>query len=163
MVVACIEQMRSSGVRLRDMVVLSRAHSLAAPVQRALRAAGLRSAMLGEGCSDRVVEQAAAQDLLCYARLLCDERDDAAFERVVNRPPRGIGPAALAALREACGGGGASIAAAVLAGELGGVAAGPRQKLLVRSFAAQRRASVHSLLLARCPCHRDSRSCSSCL
>ena len=67
----------------------------------------------------------------------------------------------LAALCEACGGGGASIAAAVLAGELGGVAAGPQQKLLVCSVAVPRRASFRNLLLARGPCHRDCRSCSS--
>ena len=129
----CVAQLQRSGTRLRDVVVLARTHALAAPAAKALRQAGLACVALGEGSGDGIVERGEVQDLLGYLRLLCSPADDAALERVVNRPPRGIGSGTLASLRAACGKG-VSTAEAVLEGRLGGVqeAFGHRAKLLVR-------------------------------
>lgn len=48
----------------------------------------------------RFLERAEIKDALSYLRLLANENDDAAFERVVNFPPRGIGNTTLTTLRE---------------------------------------------------------------
>src|SRR5690606_39676943 len=39
----------------------------------------------------RFFERAEIKDALAYLRLIANRADDAAFERVVNTPPRGIG------------------------------------------------------------------------
>jgi DNA helicase-2/ATP-dependent DNA helicase PcrA len=48
----------------------------------------------------RFFERAEIKDALSYLRLIANRRDDAAFERVVNLPPRGIGAKSLDVLRE---------------------------------------------------------------
>ena len=48
----------------------------------------------------RFFERAEIKDALAYLRLIANRRDDAAFERVVNLPPRGIGAKSLEVLRE---------------------------------------------------------------
>jgi DNA helicase-2/ATP-dependent DNA helicase PcrA len=48
----------------------------------------------------RFFERAEIKDALSYLRLVANRRDDAAFERVVNLPPRGIGAKSLDVLRE---------------------------------------------------------------
>jgi DNA helicase II / ATP-dependent DNA helicase PcrA len=48
----------------------------------------------------RFFERAEIKDALSYLRLIANRRDDAAFERVVNLPPRGIGAKSLDLLRE---------------------------------------------------------------
>ncbi len=45
-------------------------------------------------------ERAEIKDALAYLRLIANRHDDAAFERVVNLPTRGIGNATLSTLRE---------------------------------------------------------------
>ncbi len=48
----------------------------------------------------RFFERAEIKDALAYLRLLVNVHDDGAFERVVNLPPRGIGPRTVDLLRE---------------------------------------------------------------
>ncbi len=48
----------------------------------------------------RFFERAEIRDALAYLRLIANRNDDAAFERVVNHPPRGIGNRTLELLRE---------------------------------------------------------------
>ena len=47
----------------------------------------------------RFFERAEIRDALSYLRLIANPTDDAAFERAVNMPPRGIGPRTLDAVR----------------------------------------------------------------
>lgn len=47
----------------------------------------------------RYFERAEIRDALAYLRLIANRHDDAAFERVVNTPPRGIGDRTLEVLR----------------------------------------------------------------
>jgi len=48
----------------------------------------------------RFYERAEIKDALAYLRLMMNRRDDAAFERVVNQPPRGIGARTLEIMRQ---------------------------------------------------------------
>jgi DNA helicase-2/ATP-dependent DNA helicase PcrA len=45
-----------------------------------------------------LTEHAEVRDLLCHLRLVCNRRDRLAFARALQAPPRGLGPAAVAAL-----------------------------------------------------------------
>lgn len=45
-------------------------------------------------------ERAEVKDTLAYLRLMYNNQDDAAFERVVNTPPRGLGQKAIETIRE---------------------------------------------------------------
>ena len=47
----------------------------------------------------RFFERAEVRDAMAYLRLVAHADDDAAFERVVNQPPRGLGPRTLEILR----------------------------------------------------------------
>ncbi|MGH9326932.1 MAG: ATP-dependent helicase, partial [Terriglobia bacterium] len=47
----------------------------------------------------RFYERAEIKDALSYARLAANPRDSAALTRIINSPPRGIGPATLSALQ----------------------------------------------------------------
>lgn len=47
----------------------------------------------------RFFERAEVRDALAYLRIVSHRHDDAAFERSVNQPPRGIGPRTLDAVR----------------------------------------------------------------
>ena len=57
----------------------------------------------------RFFERAEIKDALAYLRLFANRDDDAAFERVVNHPPRGIGDQTLESLRVAARGQGISL------------------------------------------------------
>jgi DNA helicase-2/ATP-dependent DNA helicase PcrA len=48
----------------------------------------------------RFFERAEIKDALAYLRLLANPDDDGAFERIVNLPPRGIGPRTVDVLRQ---------------------------------------------------------------
>jgi DNA helicase-2/ATP-dependent DNA helicase PcrA len=67
---------------------------------------GLESTFMRHGIPYEIVrglafyERAEVKDLLCYLRLMANSRDGAAFARVVNTPPRGIGKKGLSAVTE---------------------------------------------------------------
>lgn len=48
----------------------------------------------------RFFERSEIKDTLAYLRLILNPSDDAAFERIINTPSRGIGPRTLAAVRD---------------------------------------------------------------
>ncbi|MBE1160311.1 ATP-dependent DNA helicase [Dyella acidiphila] len=84
----------------------------------------------------RFFERAEIKDALSYLRLTANRHDDAAFERTVNTPPRGIGDRTLDVLRRRARGEGLSMWEAALqelgsSGELAG-----RAKNAVKSFLA---------------------------
>ena len=76
----------------------------------------------------RFFERAEIRDALAYLRLIANPDDDAAFERVVNTPTRGIGDRTLDLLRQQARGSQVSLWRAALdliaAGSLGGRATG---------------------------------------
>ena len=84
----------------------------------------------------RFFDRAEIKDALAYLRLTANRHDDAAFERAVNTPPRGIGDRTLDVLRRRARSEGASMWEAAL-GELsaGGELAG-RAKNAVKAFLA---------------------------
>ena len=90
----CIE----GGMRRRDIAVLYRVSAQSRVLEETLIAAGLSYRIYG---GLRFYERAEVKDALAYLRLVANRDDDAAFERVVNVPPRGIGARTVDALRGA--------------------------------------------------------------
>ena len=88
----CVE----GGMRRRDVAVLYRVSAQSRVFEEALLAAGMPYRVYG---GLRFYERAEIKDALAYLRLLANRDDDAAFERVVNTPPRGIGSRTVEALR----------------------------------------------------------------
>ncbi|MFW0097511.1 MAG: DNA helicase II [Coxiella endosymbiont of Haemaphysalis qinghaiensis] len=95
-IISCIESWMQQGRKYSDIAILYRSNA--------------QSRLLEERLIDRQIpyriygglkffERTEIKDALAYLRLLANRYDDAAFERVVNTPTRGIGNATLITLR----------------------------------------------------------------
>ncbi|WP_295881243.1 DNA helicase II [uncultured Thiohalocapsa sp.] len=89
----CVDE----GMARSECAILYRTTAQSRLFEEALLQAGLPYRVYG---GQRFFERAEIKDALAYLRLLVNIQDDAAFERVVNLPPRGIGPRTLDLLRE---------------------------------------------------------------
>jgi len=84
----------------------------------------------------RFFERAEVKDALAYLRLTANRHDDAAFERAVNTPPRGIGDRTLDVLRRQARGANTSMWEAALGELVGGSELAGRAKNAVKGFLA---------------------------
>ena len=91
-----IQQWRDHGGRLSECAFLYRVSAQSRVLEDALRQADLPYRVYG---GFRFYERAEIKDALGYARLAAARGDDAAFERIVNTPTRGIGQRSLEAVR----------------------------------------------------------------
>nr|VFK30181.1 MAG: ATP-dependent DNA helicase UvrD [Candidatus Kentron sp. MB]VFK34039.1 MAG: ATP-dependent DNA helicase UvrD [Candidatus Kentron sp. MB]VFK76210.1 MAG: ATP-dependent DNA helicase UvrD [Candidatus Kentron sp. MB] len=83
--------------RRDDIAILYRVSAQSRVFEERLLATGIPYRVHG---GLRFYERAEIKDALAYLRLMVNHRDDAAFERVVNQPPRGIGARTLELLRQ---------------------------------------------------------------
>ena len=93
------QQMRSSfqsGEPWQHMAVLYRSNAQSRVLEEALLRAKIPYRIYG---GQKFFERAEIKDVLAYLRLLVNRHDDAAFERVINTPTRGIGQTTLNHLR----------------------------------------------------------------
>ena len=113
------------GMQRRDVAVLYRVSAQSRVLEEALLEAGVPYRVYG---GLRFYERAEVKDALAYLRLASNRDDDAAFERIVNTPPRGIGARTVDTLRSAAREYERSLWAAarelIAAGDLGRRAAG---------------------------------------
>ncbi|WP_426687921.1 3'-5' exonuclease [Rhodanobacter ginsengiterrae] len=84
----------------------------------------------------RFFERAEVKDALAYLRLTANRHDDAAFERAVNTPPRGIGDRTLDVLRRRARSENVSMWEATLGELVGGSELAGRAKNAVKAFLA---------------------------
>ncbi len=87
--------------RLQDIAVMYRTNAQSRAIEEAFLRYGLRYQLVG---GTRFYQRREIKDALAYLRILRNDRDVAAFERIVNVPPRGIGQRSLEALREVAAG-----------------------------------------------------------
>jgi len=95
-----VERIKSSieaDRRPSESAVLYRSNALSRLIEENLIARQIPYRVYG---GLRFFERAEIKDALAYLRLLGNPNDDAAFERVVNTPPRGIGERTLETLRK---------------------------------------------------------------
>ena len=82
--------------RLRDIAVMYRTNAQSRAIEEAFLRYGLRYQLVG---GTRFYQRREIKDALAYLRVLRSDVDTAAYERVINVPPRGIGEKTIAALR----------------------------------------------------------------
>ena len=87
----------AAGHRRSDIAVLYRSNAQSRAFEEAFIAARISYRVYG---GLRFFERAEIKDALAYLRLLLNRDDDAAYERVVNLPTRGIGDRTVESLRE---------------------------------------------------------------
>jgi len=95
-VVERIRQFIDEGRPSSEAAILYRSNAQSRQFEEALIQAGVPYRVYG---GMRFFERAEIKDALAYMRLLASPGDDAAFERAVNMPPRGIGPRTLDGVR----------------------------------------------------------------
>ncbi len=89
------EQLHKGGHHFAQMAVLVRASFQMREFEDRFLSLGIPYRVIG---GPRFYERAEIRDAMAYFRLIAQGDDDLAFERIVNRPKRGIGEASVAAL-----------------------------------------------------------------
>ncbi len=92
-----VRDWQKSGNKLSDVAILYRSNAQSRVIEEAFMQFGMPYRVYG---GLRFFERAEIKDALAYLRLIANRSDDAAFERVVNTPTRGIGDKTIIALRE---------------------------------------------------------------
>lgn len=80
------------GVPLREIAVLYRTHSQSRPLEEAFIRAGVPHVVVGDTAFYTRKE---IKDCVAYLRVLSNPRDTVSFQRIINTPPRKIGPGTL--------------------------------------------------------------------
>ncbi|EGQ9055100.1 DNA helicase II [Vibrio parahaemolyticus] len=93
-----IKEWQDKGGALNDAAMLYRNNAQSRVLEEALIQAGLPYRIYG---GMRFFERQEVKDALAYMRLMANRNDDAAFERVVNTPTRGLGDKTLETIRRA--------------------------------------------------------------
>ncbi len=94
--VSKIKEWKEKGGSLTDTAMLYRNNAQSRVLEEALIQAGLPYRIYG---GMRFFERLEIRDALGYLRLMSNRNDDAAFERVVNTPTRGLGDKTLETIR----------------------------------------------------------------
>ena len=92
-----IQQWKEDEGSYSECAVLYRSNSQSRVIEEALIQANIPYRIYG---GMRFFERQEIKDALAYLRLIANRQDDAAFERVVNTPPRGIGDRTLDTIRQ---------------------------------------------------------------
>jgi len=82
--------------RLRDIAVMYRTNAQSRAIEEAFLRYGLRYQLVG---GTRFYQRREVKDALAYLRALRGDHDVAAFERIINVPPRAIGERTIESLR----------------------------------------------------------------
>ncbi|HEV2649848.1 MAG TPA: UvrD-helicase domain-containing protein [Rhizomicrobium sp.] len=91
------EDLHRGGHHYREMAILVRASFQMREFEDRFIALGLPYRVIG---GPRFYERAEIRDAMAYLRLIAQGDDDLAFERIVNKPKRGIGDASVQALNK---------------------------------------------------------------
>ena len=91
-----IESLQIKGFSLKQCAVLVRAGAQTRTIEECFMERGLAYRVIG---GLRFYERQEVRDVIAYLRLVAQDDDDFAFERIVNLPKRGVGPSSLRAIR----------------------------------------------------------------
>lgn len=92
-----IRELRKNNHALREIAILYRSNAQSRVLEEALMQSGIPYRVYG---GLRFFDRAEIKDALAYLRLMSNSTDDAAFERIINVPTRGIGDRTVSAIRE---------------------------------------------------------------
>ncbi len=88
-VVEQVLRLRSLGYTLRDMAVFYRTHAQSRQFEDTLRSLNIPYEVYG---GIRFYDRKEIKDILAYLRALVNPADEVSLLRIINEPPRGIGP-----------------------------------------------------------------------
>jgi len=92
-----IRHLLGAGTERGQIAVLYRMHSLSRAIEDPLRLAAIPYVVVG---GYTFYERREVRDILGYLQMVVNRDSNLALERIINCPPRGIGPATLRRLRE---------------------------------------------------------------
>lgn len=96
-VMRMIEQSRAKlGLDYKDFAILYRTNAQSRTLEESLLRTGMPYMLVG---GTRFYERKEVKDVLAYMRLIGNPADSVSLKRIINTPPRGIGPAALRELK----------------------------------------------------------------
>lgn len=96
-VVTVIEGLVKTGnYKYSDFMVLYRTHSVSRTLEFSLARAGVPYDVIG---GTEFYEREEIKTMVCYLRALDNKLDDLAFERIINKPKRGIGDTTIARIK----------------------------------------------------------------
>ncbi len=113
-----VEAFQRKQTRLSDMAVLVRAGYQTREFEERFLTIGVPYKVIG---GPRFYERQEIRDAMAYLRLIMQPEDDLAFERIINLPKRGIGPASMQLIAQTARQGGVGMLQAVrnlLAGDV---------------------------------------------
>ncbi|HKI83181.1 MAG TPA: UvrD-helicase domain-containing protein, partial [Candidatus Krumholzibacteria bacterium] len=85
-----LQELSRDELQWSDMAILVRTNAQTRALEEELMSRGMPYTLVG---SVRFYERAEIKDVLAYLRFLRNPHDNLALERILNQPPRGIGPA----------------------------------------------------------------------
>lgn len=91
-----IQHVVQQGLRRSEVAILYRSNAQSRVLEEAMLRSGIAYRIYG---GHRFFERAEIKNALAYLRLICHRDDDAAFERVVNTPNRGLGDKSVERIR----------------------------------------------------------------
>ena len=147
-IVDVVKGLVGEGLSLDEVAMLYRSNAQSRVLEHALFNAALPYRVYG---GMRFFERAEVKHALAYLRLLAEPGDDAAFLRVVNFPPRGVGARTIEQLQDAASAQRTSLWQAACAGTIKGKA-GNSVAAFVRMI-EDARAATHALPLAEMVAH----------
>ena len=96
-IVEKIQEHVSNGGKRSDIALLYRSNFLSRRLEEELNSRSIPYKIFG---GFRFFERAEVKDVIAYLRLSVNTSDDAAFERTVNNPPRGLGEKTIQVIRD---------------------------------------------------------------
>ncbi|MCB0332495.1 MAG: UvrD-helicase domain-containing protein [Bdellovibrionales bacterium] len=93
-----IEKLRQTGHKLNEIAIFYRTNAQSRALEDALVQRSIPYRIYG---GLKFYDRKEIKDILAYLRLLVNEADNQSFLRVINTPPRGIGPRSVQAIRAA--------------------------------------------------------------
>ncbi len=96
-VVREVRRRQAEGIPLSRMAVFYRTHAQSRPFEDAMRSQRIPYRVVG---GIKFYQRKEVKDILAYLRLIVNPSDSVSLERILNVPPRGLGPATVAKARE---------------------------------------------------------------
>ena len=127
-----MSRLYSAKAQYSEFAVLYRTNAQSRVVEEALRKRSVPYRIFG---GHSFYERAEVKDVMSYMRLLVNPKDDEAFRRVVNVPPRGIGETTMLNLAAAAGAASVSMWEALHTGDLAAFGIKPAAAARLTDFA----------------------------
>ncbi len=96
-IVTGVSQALAQGTRADEIAVFYRTNACSRPLEQAFRAANLPYVIVG---AVEFYERREIKDLIAFLRVIANPRNSVDLTRIINVPPRGIGPRTVARLKE---------------------------------------------------------------